>query len=632
MLDVLFALVFLALPLAAWWWSRSATFVAAALVLGFGIAGNLVQTTVAWGAAWNVRTLQLLALAVMVLVLVAGHLVRSRTIAEPMTRQLMAVGLPLAALGLFLVAMRLLAPEDPGALTGFGYLMNHPMGEDNAKFLNLAAQLADGRTIAFNGYAAGPLLLVMSVVAAFVSVLSMILLGGVNQVAVVLNAVIGTQHLFMVLVPFAFAPFADRLRTRVSTKGIPQLPVPAIWLGAGVLFLGNAILTEYGHVSLQFVLIILVLWAVSFVARSPWQVRAALTLAIATSASVWLPLNVLGLVLLFAVIVWMIRGRRWWGLAAAVLTLAVSWDALITSILFLFGIDLGGSDAGGASADSSEGPGVATSLVSQSLELFQIPGGTEKSTAILAVLAAAVFTGAVLVMRKLVHEKQLRSAFAPFVIFTFYVLFITVSDSIASGAAPNYGTVKITFALVLMVLAAYVPLALTSLDAGATGMTPVRWLVGLAVVLLLMADTLLPRALDAISPIRWGGIDSSAPIFWAAAEVKPTGKQDLTTLPVACVVAPPVGAQPSALPWGQEAYGCTRLLVGMNGLEGRTGFMVQWLGTEWSQQRSIWDEAYTRIEGSTTDFANRPVIMIGEDAELVGLTTFGDLLRQNPPS
>lgn len=632
MLDVLLALGFLALPLAAWWWSRSATFVAAALVLGFGIAGNLVQTTVAWGAAWNVRTLQLLSLAVMVLVLVGGHYVRSRTVSEPLGRQLMAVGVPVAVLGLFLVAMRLLAPEDPGALTGFGYLMNHPMGEDNAKFLNLAAQLADGRTIAFNGYAAGPLLLVMSVVAAFISVLSMILLGGVNQVAVVLNTVIGTQHLFMILVPFAFAPFADRLRTRPSTKGMPQIPVPAIWLGAGVLFLGNAVLTEYGHVSLQFVLIILVLWAVSFVARSPWQVRLVLTIAIATSASVWLPLNVLGIVLLLAVIVWMLLGRRWWGLSVAVLALAVSWDALISSILFLLGIDVGESEPGVATEAASEGPGSATSLVSQSLELFQIPGGTEKATAVLAVLAGAVVVAAVLAMRRLVNENQLWSAFAPFVIFFVYVLFITVGDSIASGAAPNYGTVKVTFALAMMVLAAYVPVALTSVDANAAGMTPVRWLVGIAVVMLLMMDTLLPRALDAISPIRWGGINASAPIFWAAAEVKPTGSQDLSTLPVACVVAPPVSAQPSALPWGQEAYSCTRLLVGMNGLEGQTGFMVQWLGTEWSQQRSIWDETYTRIEGSVADFAGRPVIMMGKNAELVGITTFGDLLRQNLPS
>ena len=52
---------------------------------------------------------------------------------------------------------------------------------------HLTAQLADGRAIEFSGYAGGPLLLVMAVMAALISVLSMALLGGVSEVAVAAN-------------------------------------------------------------------------------------------------------------------------------------------------------------------------------------------------------------------------------------------------------------------------------------------------------------------------------------------------------------------------------------------------------------------------------------------------------------
>lgn len=631
MLDVVLASAFVILPLATWWWSRSITYMSAGLILGFGVGGNLVQSTIAWGASWNVRSLQALALAVMVGVLAGAPWVAKRSVSDPGRRQLLAIGVPIAAIGLFLIAMRVLAPEDPGVLTGFGYLMNHPMGEDNAKFLNLAAQLTDGRTISFNGYAAGPLLLLMSVVASGVSVLSMILLGGVNQVAVVLNTVIGTQHLLMILTACAFAPFADRIRSRSAAGGPMRIPVPAMWLGTLVLFLASAVLTEYGHVSLQFVLFILVLWVVSFAADSPWQVRLALTLAIATSASVWIPLNLLGFVIVIAAIVWSLRRRRWWAFAMTAVTLIVCWDALITSILFLFGIDLGTENV--ASVAGSEGAGdLPGALVQQSSQLFEIPGGTERATATLAVLALAAVVAAAVVQRRLSSQRALWISFLPFVTLAAYVMLITVADAIASGSAPNYGTVKFTFALVIVVLAAYAPLAVTLADEPESGMSPLRWVVVLGVLVVLMADTLLPRALGAISPVRWGGIDEAAPIFWAAAEVKPTGDQDLSTLPIACLVAPPVSEKPTALPWGQESYGCTRILVGMNGLEGTTGFMVPWLGTEWSRQQSTWDQAYASLERSTRGVASRQVIMIGQDAELVGLTTFSNLLRQNPPT
>ncbi len=632
-LDVVLTLAFIALPLITCWLSRSVTFTAVGLILGFGMAGNLVQSTIAWGVAWQVRGLQLLVLAVMVAVLVLARW--GRNPAGDPRRQWLGIGVPIAVIGVFLIAMRLLAPEDPGALTGLGYLISHPMGEDNAKFLNLAAQLADGRTIAFNGYAAGPLLLLMSVVTAGVSVLSMVLLGGVNQVAVVLNTVIGTQHLMMILAPVAFAPVVERW---ASTK-LPRIPLPLIWTGALILTLVTSVLTEYGHLSLQFVVILLVLWALVFLADTPWWARVGLTLSIATTASVWLPLNMLGIAVIVGVIVWTVRARKWWGLVLAVIVLAVCWDALITSLLFILGIQIDLTpNAAELEPTVDLGPVTegASAVVAQSTEIFTVGGGTERVLPLLGGTAIAAVVAAVVMMRTwLTADARIDWStawrFAPFLIFGAYVVSITAGDAIASGAAPHYGAIKIAFALAVMAAAAYLPVAGMALPSSPSGMGAARWMAIAGVVVLLTWDSLLPRALNAVSPARWAGIDESSPIYWAAAEVKQTAEQPLSSLPVACVVAPPHSAKPGALPWGQETYSCTRLLLGMNGLEGRTGFTNGWLGSEWAQQRSLWDEVYANMPLWSDAVSTRPVVVLDQDARLAGFTTFTELIRSNPP-
>lgn len=628
-LDVLFVLAFVALPLISWWRSRSITFTATGLILGFGIAGNLVQSSITLGVTWNVRGLQSLSLAVLLVVLALAFAIRNRN--GGFGPQMLAIGAPMAVIGIVLVAMRLLAPEDPGALTGLGYLIAHPMGEDNAKFLHLAAQLADGRTVGFNGYAAGPLLLLMSMVAAAVSVLSMILLGGVNEVAVVLNTVIGSQHVLMILAPVAFAPLVEKW----GNGKIPRVPLPLVWTAAGFLALTSALMTEYGHLSFQFVLVLLTLWALAFLADAPPGVRVALTLAIATTASVWLPLNVLGLGLIVIVIAWAIKQRTWWAGGLAILVLLVCFDSLVSSILFFLGIQLVAPQASEESAvDLGPVAEGVSAVVKQSTELFSIGGGTERVLPFLGGLALVALIGASVMVRRWIGGTEWTTIgrFAPTLVFGAYVVVITAGDAVSSGAAPHYGALKIAFALAVMCAAAYLPIAGMALSPGSPSMTAVRWMGVAGVVLLLTWDSLLPRALNAISPARWVGIDESAPIYWAAAEVKPTGKQPLSSLPVACVVAPPHSVKPSALPWGQETYSCTRLLLGMNGLEGATGFTNGWLGTEWAQQRSIWDEVYEVMPQWSEAVSTRPVIVLDQEARLAGFTTFAELIRSNPPS
>ena len=68
MTQFIFVVLFTLLPILAWWISRNATMVVVSVALGFGLGGNLVQTTIALGVGWTVYGLQLLALAVLLII------------------------------------------------------------------------------------------------------------------------------------------------------------------------------------------------------------------------------------------------------------------------------------------------------------------------------------------------------------------------------------------------------------------------------------------------------------------------------------------------------------------------------------------------------------------------------------
>lgn len=629
MIDVLLVIGFVALPLVTWLVTRSLTWTAVGLAFGFGVAGNAVQSLISIGMDWNVRGLQFLVLAVMAVVAAVGAMWhRGR---GSVRAQVVSVLIPAAVIGVFLIAMRLLASDSPGALTAVGYLFNHPQAEDNAKWLHLAAQLADGQSIEFNGYAGGPLLLVMSMMAALISVLSMIMLGGVNEVAVAVNAVVGTQFLLIALVPFALAPFAER-RIPLRSGDRFLFPAPLIWLSAFLLFIASAVVTSFGHLSLQFVLLALALWSSVFVLRVPGRARILMTLVIVCTASVWIPFNVLGLILLVGALLWSLRARDRWALGASLLTLAAVWDALISSTLYLLGFRIGesGPEVMGPSVESA-GPSSMQSVIDAQAEtarsLFTAPGGVEQIQPLLAALAVASVVFAVwLTSSSRAVGWRGGTRFAPIAIMSLYALAVTFGDALVTGAAPHYGGHKLVYAITFMALVSTLPVALLGLDRPARGMTTTRWFAVGGVVAILLLDTILPRSLSALSPILWTKSDSEAPQYWSVAEVRPTADQPISSLPVACVFAPPESQIPTALPLGQQAYNCTRMLLGMNGLEGEATILVDWLRTDWLSNEPHWDDFYSALVSGTSDLTGRSVVLMNPAGEVAGLTTLGALL------
>ena len=633
MIDAVLVVLFIALPLVTFLLTRSLTWTAVGLVFVFGVVGNAVQSLISLGVDWNVRGIQLLTVSAMAVVAIVGGVWRRRR--SSIRSQVLGVMVPAVAIGLFLILMRLLASDSPGPLTAVAYLVNHPQAEDNAKWLQLAAQLADGGSIEFSGYAGGPLLLLMGVMAALISVLSMIMLGGVNQVAVVVNTVVGTQFLLIALVPFAFAPFFER-RVHLRDEAARPIPWPAVWVAMVILVLASAVVTSFGHLSLQFVLPVLVLWSAVFIMRIRGRAPLLMTLAIVCTASVWVPFNVLGLVLLVASLVWVIRGRDWLGLGAVILTVASVWDALISSTLYLLGIHVGedGPQAigDGPVSESSSVQSVIDAQAETARSLFTAPGGVEQVQPLLAGLALVSVVFAVWLLTNGRAQGWRRYArFAPVIIVGAYLLIIMAGDAIVTGAAPHYGGHKLAFAFTIMALASTLPLAVTGIDRATRAMTPARWFAVGGVVIVLLLDTMLPRAISALSPVLWTAVDPADPPHWSVAEVKPTADQPISSLPVACAFAPPVSDVPTALPLGQQSYNCTRMLLGMTGLEGEAPVLVDWLRTDWLSNEAHWDDFYPWLAQAAPELSGRTIVLMDEEGGVAGLTTLGALLEQNPP-
>jgi len=160
-------------------------------------------------------------------------------------------------------------------------------------------------------------------------------------------------------------------------------------------------------------------------------------------------------------------------------------------------------------------------------------------------------------------------------------------------------------------------------------MTALRWAGAGAVVLLLTVDTLLPRAMSALSPLLWPAIDSSAPAYWSAAEVRDQGSQPLSSLPVACLFAPPVADAPTSLPLGQESYSCTRLLIGLNGLEGSMRGTSILLQTDWFSQQSNWDSLSELVAGDAAANPGRSVILMNPSGGLAGIGQLEEIVGRN---
>lgn len=145
--NLIFLIAFLALPIASFLLVRSLTFVMVGLTAAIAFVGAFINFTHDRGQRWDFLSLQVAVLIGLLLVFVAAFFYRRRlagSAAVPFSRQMIAVIAPfLVGLG-FLILSRLWAAPTSGLYTGVGFLLVRQGAEDNAKWLDFAAQISTG--------------------------------------------------------------------------------------------------------------------------------------------------------------------------------------------------------------------------------------------------------------------------------------------------------------------------------------------------------------------------------------------------------------------------------------------------------------------------------------------------------
>jgi hypothetical protein len=561
----------------------------------------------------------------------------------PRRRQLIAIGLPVLLLSAFLFVMTTWWTQVPAFQTPVGFLMNYATAEDNAEWLDFAALMATGNPIEQGVPLGGPLQLFLAAVGSLMAVVSQITFGGVNQVMVAPNSVIYGQFILVALSPLALAPLSEaRLPRGLPKCGSRRVPAPFVWVGALVLVAGLLVSITYGHLTWQFVAIVVSLWIATYLVDSPVpRARLLTSLAVVAGMTVWVPLNVIAAVLLVGWLVILIRsgvrGRGWdvRGLALWAVVVVALWQPLRSSFAFVTDSALGATGAAGGIAMAAVPREPVLTILDSTL--FAAAGGVETAGPLLVALAVVGALGAAILWDQRSSSTGTYARVLPVGLLAGFAVVLQALDQWTTGSAPNYGSTKFAFLVVVVVAASALPVALMLLSPSARGMTAVRWVGVGAVVVVLILDSLLVRAISAARPEQW-----SPPIpfenpqsYWWPAEVNGSAQQPISANPVGCVYLPagakaPSGILDSGLSDPQRVYSCTRLIAGLAGEDAGAQPMVDWLRREWLNNERAWEGVYGYLADMPDSVLDRPVILLDDGSNVSGLESMRSLLNRFP--
>jgi hypothetical protein len=644
----------------AYWLSRSVSWLVVNIAGAGAIAGALVSFAMDRGHEFNRFELQVILLivclvvALLVSVPAVGFRVgasrpRTGTCGTRIKRQVIAIWLPVIVLLVLIFAVTTWGTEELAFLRPVGFLIGHDTAEDNAKWLDFASQWASGGAISQGVPIGGPLQLLLTFVGTVMGVGSQIFLGGYNEVAVAANTVIFGEFFLVALMPFALAPLAE---TRIRGWGKDpdgtgtRVPAPFIWLGALVLSAAGLAVMAYGHLTLQFTILIVGLWCAVFLSDSQVpRARLLSSLAVAATMTVWLPLNVIAVVILVGwCVVLITRGvRGGWsaadpvGLGLLIIVAVGLFQPIYSSITFI--LQSSGTSASGSGASGGITANVIVEQVGSTI--FAATGGTEATGPILGMMAvAAVLVAGIVVARSPGPlPSSLGRRFIPIGILAFFAFSIYLIDFWSTGSGPNYGSVKFTFMVAVVALGVYLPVALMLVDPHQLEkMGALRWIALGGVLMLLTVDSLLPRAVALARPEQWSPpipFNNSGGGFWWPAEVNGQPTQPIASAPVACVYLPegskvPTAIVPSGLSDPQRVYACSRQLAGLAGVDSSAQPLVDWLRREWLTNTPAWSDVYDGLATLPDSVLDKPVIVLDDGSNVIGLESLRSLLARYP--
>ena len=640
--------LYVGLPALAWLRTRSLAWVVVAVAGSGAVFGAGINFAIDRGWDFTRVELQILVVIMLALVAVAAWFTRFRG-DQRVRSQAFRVWLPILVLVAIFLIITMRWTEEFAFLRPVSFLIGHGVAEDNAKWLDFTAQWASGSGIEQPVPMGGPLQLYMTFVGTLMSVISQVALGGVNEVAVAANAVIYGEFMLVMLMPLVFATLAEARFADKPAFGQEhergRIPTAALWLGMVTLSALALVVMAYGHLTLQFTFLAGGLWAATFLAASRVpRARLLTSLAAAASMTVWLPLNVIAIIIVTSwVVVYVVRlvrlGARaldWRGVALLGLVSLGVFQPVYSSMYYLVF----------ASAGTSMGPlalggGIPTGVpqLADSI-LFAATGGTEQAGPILVMAALASTIAAYLVVTWQPTRRRMEPyvRFAPLGAFTGIAISIFLLDLWATGDGPHYGSMKFSFMTAGLALAVTLPVALLAVDGRRVGvMTAGRWIGLFGVLMLLSVDSVLPRAVAQARPSMWSPpIPFSNPAsYWWPAEVNGTGVQPISASPVACVYLPegspvPTAIVPSGLSDPQRVYACTRQLAGLAGLDAEAQPLVDWLRREWFSNTPAWSPVYDVFATLPDEVLDRPVILLDDGSNVKGIESLRSLLARYP--
>jgi hypothetical protein len=307
------------------------------------------------------------------------------------------------------------------------------------------------------------------------------------------------------------------------------------------------------------------------------------------------------------------------------------WTSMASAVVYMADITPTASETGGGGAR-----GVSAGLGVSTLQLLSSQGGTEQVSSILAILAgASAVLGTIFIVRSRPGPQGIAALkrFSPLILISGYALALSLLGTWYAGTGPEYGALKTTFMATIVVIAVTLPFAILEIGRRGSGRAIVPALAIIAVVYLLTIDTILPRALTLISPQQWPATNTDPRGYWWPAEVRNTADQSIAANPIGCAYLPQGAEVPSVLVDGQRAYSCTRLLVGLSGMDSSNAGqpLVDWARREWLTNTPAWLDAYPSLLTMPDSVRAKQLILLDVNNRVVGLESVQSLMDKYKP-